>query len=214
MGVINNVLIYGGAFDPPHNGHLNTAIAVQNHFHFDRFIFLPSKTPVLKNPSLASCEQRLEMLNLAIKGHPEFEVDPRETTRDTPSFMVETLESFRQELGYMTSITLGLGRDAFLQLPKWHAWEKIISLCNILVIKRDVGVADEGKSLRKLVLMHETSDKSILKISPHGKIYPFDAGHYPISSSWIREQLKTGQDVGAYLPAGVYEYIKNRALYI
>ena len=133
---MKNLVIYGGTFDPPHLGHLNTALAIQDILHFDRLIFLPCKTPVLKQATLASSEQRVNMLKLALEGYSNFDIDLREITRITPSFMVETLESFRQDLGDQVAITLCLGSDAFLQLPQWHSWRKILKLSNVLVIKR------------------------------------------------------------------------------
>lgn len=132
----NNLIIFGGTFDPPHLGHLNTALAVQKHMQFERFLFLPCKFPVLKKNTTASSEQRIQMLELMLLSYPEFEIDLREIQRPTPSFMVDTLQSFRDDLGNEISITLLLGMDAFLQLPQWHAWEKILELCHLLVMKR------------------------------------------------------------------------------
>lgn len=132
----NTILIYGGSFDPPHFGHLDTALNVQHYFRFEQFIFLPCKTPLLKKNALASPLQRLEMLQILIKGYPEFSISTIELDRDTPSYMSETLEQFRRDYGPEVSITLLLGRDAFLNLQKWHGWEKIPKLCNVLMIHR------------------------------------------------------------------------------
>lgn len=238
---MKNLIIYGGTFDPPHLGHLNTALTIQDILHFNRLIFLPCKTPVLKQATLASSEQRVNMLKLALEGYSNFEIDLREITRDTPSFMVDTLEAFRRELGGQTAITLCIGSDAFIQLPQWHCWEKILKLSNLLVIKRapdpvkaqsydtepdQADSCDQAagrqnretfdqsmKCLQNLLLTHETFDKNTLKIQPYGAIYRFDAGQYPISSSWLREELQAGHNVDAYLPPRVIQYIKSQALY-
>lgn len=211
---MKNILIYGGTFDPPHNGHLNTALAVQNRLHFNRFVFLPCKTPVLKKASLASGKERVAMLKLALEDYLAFEIDLREMTRDTPSFMVDTLASYRQELGHHAKITLCLGTDAFMQLPQWHSWQKILELSHLLVIKRP-----ERKEqcmpdvIKKLLLTHETFDPDTLLTSPCGKIYRFDAGEYPISSTWLRSQIQAGHKVDKFLPAKVYQYIKTMGIY-
>ena len=218
---MKNIIIYGGTFDPPHYGHLNTARAVQNNFHFDRFVFLPCKTPVLKDVAVASSAQRVSMLKLALEDYPEFEIDLREITRSTPSFMVETLESFHQSLDQNTAVTLCLGSDAFMQLPQWHSWQKILELSNILVIKRaqnpflqtDDSAATSTETIKTLLLNHETFDKNTLLTQPFGKIYRFDAGQYLVSSSWLRQQLKAGNNIDTYLPKKVYLYIKAQALY-
>ncbi len=177
---MNNIIIYGGTFDPLHNGHLNTALAVQAQFHFERFIFLPCKTPLIKKAASASSEQRVHMLQLALQNIPEFSIDNREIIRDTPSYMVDTLKSFRKELGESISITLCLGMDAFIQLPKWHSWQEIISLSNLLILKR-AEIKDDTieASLENLLKNHEVFNKTYLLTQPHGAIYRIDAGSTP-----------------------------------
>lgn len=210
-----SLLIYGGTFDPPHYGHLNTARAVQEHFHFNQFIFLPCKSPLLKNATLASAEQRVEMLKLALANYPEFQIDLREIERSTPSFMVDTLENFRQEFGEDAAITLCVGMDAFKQLHKWHCWQKLLTLCNLLVIKRaDMNLQALPNVLKTLLEDHETFTETDLHTYAFGKIYRFDAGEYPISSTWLRSQVQTGHDISPYLPENVYQYIKSQALYL
>lgn len=211
----NNILIYGGSFDPIHLGHLNTALAVQKHMQFGRFIFLPCKTPVLKKATTATCEQRIHMLELALAPYPKFAIDLREIQRDTPSFMVDTLKSFRDELGGQAAMTLLLGMDAFLQLPHWHAWEKILKLSHLLVIKR--ATIDEkilSEELKTLLNTHETINKADLLDNPYGKIYQYNAGEYPISSSDLRQKIKTGEDARPYLPEGIDQYLKIEKLYL
>lgn len=210
---LSNLAIYGGTFDPPHNGHLNTAIAIQNYFHFERFLFLPCKMPVLKEAALATTEERLHMLNLALSDTPEFIIDPREIERETPSYMVNTLRSYREEFGHKLSITLCMGLDTFKQLHLWHEWQEIINLSNLLIMKRPA--VDENKLPLRLkdLLSKPVKDKKVLLNSPSGKLFYFDAGQYPISSTELREQLIQGNDVSAYIPANVYSYIKKQALY-
>ena len=211
---IKNIVIYGGSFDPPHNGHINTAIAVQNQFHFERFVFLPCKTPLLKEATLASSEQRISMLKLALEDLPGYEIDTREITRNTPSFMVETLESFRQEVENTTTITLLMGIDVFVQLPQWHCWHKILKLCNLLVIQRaQVNEKNLSETLKNLLLTHEVNTKNTFLDPPCGKIYRYDAGQYPISSSWLRHEIQTGANVSSYMPAKIYTYVKDQDLY-
>lgn len=212
--LMNNFVIYGGTFDPIHFGHIKTALDVQNTFHFDRFVFLPCKKPVLKEPSQASSEQRISMLKLGLLPYPEFTIDLREMNRNTPSYMVETLESYREELGKAVSITLLLGTDAFLDLPRWHHWEKILKLCHILVINRP-GTEDKKPSntLLNLLKKHETNHHRDLLKRPYGKIYQYDAGRYDISSTEIREKINERKSIKDYIPPAVYQYIVDEKLY-
>lgn len=209
-----SLVIYGGTFDPPHYGHLNTAQAVQAHLSFDRFIFLPCKLPVLKNAAYATAEERLEMLKLALAEEPTFEIDTREMMRNTPSFMSETLKSFRHELGPETSISICLGLDAFMQFTKWHQWETILALGNLLVMQRaNINESHLEESVKKLLYTCEVFNKQDLLKHSSGKIYRFDAGYYPVSSTWIRNELQLGHRIEGYLPARVYEFIREKQLY-
>lgn len=203
---MNNILIYGGSFDPPHLGHIKTACAVQHNFSFDKFIFIPCKQSVLKNKCLTTSEQRLDMLKLALAPYSEFkfEIDTRELDRDTPSFMVDTLISFQEEYKNNASITLLLGMDAFLELPRWHQWEKLITLCDLLVMQREN--AHQNKVISPLL-------KTALDTSPC-KLNFFEAGNYPIASSTLRKRIHAGEQLEKdLLSEAVYDYIVTHQLY-
>lgn len=153
------------------------------------------------------------MLELAIKDYPHFKLDLREIERDTPSYMVETLQSFRNEYP-SASITLIIGYDAFISLPKWHQWDKLITLANILVINRNEFVQNRVPELIQQFLMnYQCKEKWALLNSKAGTVLMFDAGHYEISSTMIREEIKNGKDVGFKIPKEVYQYIKHEGLY-
>lgn len=213
---MRNLLIYGGTFDPIHNGHINTAINVQNYFNFDRFIFLPCKIPVLKNKAIATAAQRIDMINLALLQQDKdkhFALDLSEINRDSPSYMVDSLQNFRDELGDKIAITLLMGADTFNQLPHWHAWHRLLTLANILVIKRPGFNEAQTPSLENLLDKHETEDKNALCQQAQGVIYRYDAGSFNFSSSWIRKQFAEGKTPQGYLPEPVLQYIKQNNLY-
>ena len=211
---VTTILIYGGAFDPPHYGHLKTAVAIQNHLHFEKFLFLPCKTAVLKKASLATPRQRMHMLRLALQEYPQFQIDTREIKRDSPSYMVETLISFRQEFGPSAAITLCLGTDAFLQLPHWHASDKLLTLAHLLVITRATfDMSAVSNQMKQLLTHHQQPNATALLTQPFGSIYYFDAGQYPISSSTLRHQLQTGQNTLDCMPKNVEKYIKLKNIY-
>ncbi|MBA3536874.1 MAG: nicotinate-nucleotide adenylyltransferase [Tatlockia sp.] len=214
---MRNLIIYGGTFDPIHNGHIKTALKVQKHFNFDCFIFLPCKIPVLKNQALATAAQRVEMLELALapfakKGN--FKIDLSEVNRESPSYMVDSLEQFRKQLGNKTAITLLMGRDTFNQLPSWYHWLKLLTLANILVINR-AGYSErpDSEQLNYLIETHKTCDESALTKQSHGLIYSYDAGIYDVSSSWIRQQINKNENLQGYLADSVLDYIRQNHLY-
>ena len=210
---MRSIAIFGGTFDPVHNGHILTSLSIQSYFNFDFYYFLPCKIPTLKPPTSASSQQRIAMLKLAIKNYNDFNLDLREIKRDSPSFMVETLESLRKE-NEKDSIILIMGYDAFLSLPQWNQWEKIIKLANLLVINRpQFATCPVPESIKNLLTRYKTELKNDLLSKQFGAIYLYNAGNYDISSSALREELKKNKVSETHLPKEVYEYIKQWGLY-
>ncbi|MBA2652624.1 MAG: nicotinate-nucleotide adenylyltransferase [Tatlockia sp.] len=213
---MRNLIIYGGTFDPIHYGHIQTAINVQNHFKFDKLIFLPCKIPVLKNQAIATAAQRIQMLELAIAPYVKqynFALDLSEINRETPSFMVDSLQHFRKQYGNELAITLLMGEDTFNQLPRWHQWLELIHLSNILVIHRAGFSESLSEEMLKFLQKHETIDEFLLMEQAKGLIYRFDAGIFNFSSSWIRQHIQSNKNLENYLPESVIQFIKQYNLY-
>ncbi|MGQ3889514.1 nicotinate-nucleotide adenylyltransferase [Legionella sp. CNM-1927-20] len=213
---MSNLIIFGGTFDPIHNGHINTAINIQQYFHFERFIFLPCKVPLLKDNAQASPTQRLEMLTLALREYNNsalhFEIDTREINRKTPSYMVTTLEDYRHELGNTIAISLLMGIDTFVTLPRWHQWERLLQLANILIMARP-GYQLKSQLMRELLNEKETQEAALIQTVANGLIYQFNAGAYNLSSTVIRAQIRQGNLLNANLPTAVKQYIKKNRIY-
>jgi len=108
-------MLYGGTFDPVHNGNLAVADLASALFDADVSV-LPSADPPHRAPPGASAEQRAAMLDLAIAGHPRLHVDRRELRRAGPSYSVDTLREVRNEIGPDASLAWLLGADAFRDL--------------------------------------------------------------------------------------------------
>ncbi len=208
-----SIAIFGGTFDPIHNGHIQTSLVIQEAFHFDSYRFIPCKLPTIKPPSEATTAQRVYMLELAIKNYKQFEIDLREINRTTPSYMVETLQGLRDEYKH-AAITLILGYDAFLTLPKWHHWQELIKLANLLIINRDSFNLKLSESLQSFQEQHLVKNKEVILNHHAGTIYQFNAGNYPISSTQIKTQLRENLDVSNQIPRDVYQYIKTHKLYL
>lgn len=210
---MRSIAIFGGTFDPIHNGHLQTSLNIQNYFKFDSYIFLPCKVPTIKPPAVANNQQRIKMIELAITNYPNFKIDLREIERDTPSYMVETLESFRAEFPN-AAITLIIGYDSFISLSSWHQWEKLITLANILVIERNEFIGLEiPQIMQSFLATYQSKNKATILQQTSGAVFLFDAGNYEISSTKIREELKQKTDLSSKLPKDVYQYIKDEGLY-
>jgi nicotinate-nucleotide adenylyltransferase len=127
--------------------------------------------------------------------------------------MVDTLQSFRLE-DKNASLTLIMGYDAFLSLPKWHQWEKILQLANIIVINRTQFLPNTvPKTISQLLSQYEDENPLHLLNTTAGLISFFDAGNFDISSTEIREKLKENKKINDCLPIEVYQYIKLQGLY-
>lgn len=127
--------ILGGTFDPVHFGHLRTALELKQILDLQEIKFLPCHTPVHKELPSAHPHHRIAMLQLAIANESGFALDDRELRRATPSYMIETLTSLRQELND-TPLILIMGSDAFTNLPTWKNWQQLLDMAHIAVAIR------------------------------------------------------------------------------
>jgi len=212
-----HIALFGGTFCPVHNAHLAVALFLQAYFQFDEFIFLPNKTPTLDKTATASPEERLAMLDIALAPYPFFTIDKRELNRTTPSYTVDTLVSIRKDLDDKTAISFIMGMDNFKQLHRWHDWQKILTLCNIIVIDRPNNENPQHPEPLSLPLIadniYEIVDPKRLSTTNRGGFFRCHAGTYAISSTTIRNLIRAKGDAGAYLPPAVLNYIKKNHLF-
>jgi nicotinate-nucleotide adenylyltransferase len=212
--------IVGGTFDPIHFGHLRLALEAAAYLALDEVRFIPSARPPHRATPVASGQQRLEMVQLAIANETKFKVDEREYRREGASYMVDTLESLRDELGAKVALLLLMGSDAFEGLTGWHQWQRLLQLAHIVVVIRpdhalDLpnGASDRDLALQKLYDTHLSTDLNELRQKPSGVIYTLETSALEISASNIRKMVAAGQSPRFLLPETVLSYINERNLY-
>lgn len=205
--------IFGGTFDPVHNGHLRVVQVLNDALPFDELRLLPCGEPAHRAMPQVSGEARIAMLRLALAAMPSVTLDEREVRRTGPSFMVDTLVSLRKELGD-ESLVLIIGWDAFTGLPSWHRWRQLIELAHLLVVQRPGMVTPACGEVDALLQQHRVADVAALQASPAGGILlqPVDA--LEVSSTTVRELIAAGKDGGEWLPTAVSTYIKQHNLYL
>ena len=204
--------IFGGTFDPVHFGHLRTALELQQILNLDEVRFVPCQQPVHKAIVHANSEQRLTMLKLATQSESQFIVDPREVYRDTPSYMVETLASLRQD--FMDNpLLLIMGSDAFRALPSWHQWQKLLSYCHIIIVLRPGHRLNLDAHMEKYLNEHALADANDLENRLSGGIYVQSITALDISATMIRAQISAGFSPRFLLPEVVLSYISEQNLY-
>jgi nicotinate-nucleotide adenylyltransferase len=204
--------IFGGTFDPVHFGHLRPALEVQQALGLNEVRFIPAGRPPHRDMPHATTPQRLSMLRAAIGDQPGFVVDEREIRREGPSYMVDTLTSLREEVGQLP-LCLILGYDAFLGLPDWHQWSRLIELTHLVITHRPGWNHDDlDETLQSLVKQHEMAPERLAEQAADGLVF-VPVTQLDISASGIREQICAGQDIRYLLPDPVYQIINEQKLY-
>ncbi len=190
---MKKVGIFGGTFDPIHIGHLITAQAVKEIRDLSKIIFVPASTSPLKQEIKSALPiHRLEMTKLAIKKYTYFDVSDFEITNRGISYTINTIKYFKEKYG---NIELIIGYDNFLIFDKWYKWEDIVSLVNIVVLKR----------------FNETPVRP--KVSEDKFIF-VDNPTIQITSTMIRERITNNLSIDMFVPQEVNNYIEEKNLYL
>ncbi len=202
--------IYGGSFDPIHIGHLRIAEDVREFYNLQKIIFIPTYHSPLKPESRASAEDRLQMIKISIKNNPFFSVDDIEIKRKGKSFTIDTIKAYREK-GLLPVFIVGT--DAFLTLHKWKEPEELSGLTSFIVLGRGKDSYDDVKNYLKknFPFMDLRTDNSISK--KEGAVYYFDRRRIDVSSTEIRERIKTNRSIKYLVLPEVEEYIFNKKLY-
>ncbi len=205
--------ILGGTFDPVHHGHLRLAMELYERLALNRVWLLPAARPPHREAPRASPEDRLAMLRAAVGDTPELKADDRELRRPGPSYMVETLEDARREIGGETPICLLLGMDAFTSLASWHRWRELVELAHLVVVRRPNTRQPLDDTMRHFLEQHQLKQIEALRDAPGGGILMRDIPALMISATEIRDMLATGRNPRYLLPDAVLDFILERQLY-
>lgn len=205
--------IFGGTFDPVHYGHLRSALEVKDIFGLDEVRLIPCANPPHRGQPAVSAEMRLQMLELAIKNRPGLKIDTRELDRydlhQTPSYMVDTLKSLRQEFEN-EPLLLFIGSDAFKHLTGWHQWQRLFDYAHIVVMTRP---GFETQQLDNFFKARLAVDIKELTQVGAGKLCFQQVTQLDISATAIRDIIARKQNPVFLLPDAVIEYIKQNQLY-
>lgn len=194
--------IMGGTFNPIHMGHLILAEEAYQQMKLEKVFFMPSKQPPHKpNMIIAPQLHRKNMVSLAIKGNPHFELSTIELEREGVTYTADTLEiltSQNPEIQYYFII----GADSLFQLESWREPEKIMKLSSLLAASR-YHLPEEELMAQIRYLTKEYSAQISLLYMPC----------IELSSEFLRNQLKEKKEVRYYIPEAVSDYIKKNQLY-
>ncbi len=196
--------IFGGTFDPVHYGHIKPALHVKQVLNLSQLRFIPNRVPPHREEPWLPVEQRLKLLQCALKDYPGIVIDERELKREGPSYMVDTLKSLKHDF-VGESLCLIIGMDAFSGISQWHQWRSIFKYCHLVVTTRpgyeQTNIAeqmniDDYRFLADKITTHAKT----LSASENGKILLQSVPQLDISSTQIRHLFNSGLDPGQWMP--------------
>lgn len=192
--------LFGGTFDPIHNGHLWIAKSALESCLLDKVIFIPSGISYMKTDVL-DVYHRVNMVKLAISDCPKFYLSTFESSKEKNSYSYETVSEYK-EMYPNDELFFIIGFDSLENMIKWKNPDIIFEKSTVLVALR--GDADEGKANNLIASYIEKFNAKIVMI----KCEKID-----VSSTQIRHDIKNGLDVRSFLPTKVYDYIYRNVLY-
>ncbi|QDH70658.1 nicotinate-nucleotide adenylyltransferase [Marilutibacter alkalisoli] len=207
-------LLYGGTFDPIHNGHLAIARCARDALGVCVRL-MPAADPPHRSPPGADAIQRARMLEIAVAGEPGLAVDRRELERDGRSWTADTLRALRAEIGPEQPVALLVGADSFLGLTGWKEWRSLFGLTHFVIAERP-GSPLDGPLATELAEEVETrwvSTPEALGATPCGRIWRMRQPSTDISASGIRRSMARGGDWQSRVPPAVAAYIERHGLY-
>ncbi len=203
--------ILGGTFDPIHMGHLRAAWVAQSFAQFELLHFVPCAQPALKKGPVASFAHRYTMVQLALENCPTFYTDDREAKRAGPSYTRDTLASFQEQYPE-DALFFILGLDAFLHFERWHAFQDILKLANLIILARPGYTPNFSPSLKNLYESHKAVTQQDFLSSKAGKLTLLEAPLLSLCAEDIRKSIPT-MDPRYLVPEGVHDYITAHHLY-
>lgn len=190
----------GGTFDPIHWGHLILAEQARERFGLDTVLFVTAADPPHKPGQVAAgVEHRHEMTCLAVKGNDHFEASAIEIDRPGPSYTIDTLKLILDAWGHNTSVRLLVGADEARNLMSWRDPYGIQELATIVVANRP------GRTIEEAL--------TALPGDFASRVEPLEIPGIDISSTDIRERVRSGRTIKYLVPEVVESYISRTKLY-
>lgn len=207
-----SIAIFGGSFDPIHHGHLRMALELGEALQLDEVRLLPAYRSPLKRSALASSEQRLSMVRMAVADCEGIQVDDREIKAGQSIYSFDSLAAIRNESGEQVSLIWVMGTDSLLNFDRWHRWREFLSVANVLVVARPGFHLPSGGPVADWLVANQVSADELTQ-QPCGGIALVQQRLLPISATEIRKAVAAGQSAQFLLPDSVWDYIKRNGLY-
>ncbi|MGI2258716.1 nicotinate-nucleotide adenylyltransferase [Shewanella sp. GXUN23E] len=203
--------LLGGTFDPIHFGHIKPALEVKQQLGLDEVWLMPNAIPPHKASSITDAAHRLAMVQAVCDTTPGLklcDIELQLAADGAPSYSVTTLTELRQRFPLCDFVFL-MGMDSLQNLPSWHAWQQLLTLCQFAVCTRPGWQPDRAqlpKVINQAIVAQLTQGIA-------GQIQLLDVTPRPCSSTAIRQAMKIGNLPADMLPKEVLDYIRLHGLY-
>lgn len=153
--------LLGGTFDPIHRGHIEPAKAVLNAYNLDKILVIPAHIPPHKHGTQASTEHRVNMVTLTCNNERFFELDARETRRNTLSYTRDTVKEIKAE-NPNSELFFIMGMDSLLTFTQWHCWQDILLHCHLIVnVRPGYSLTKINEPTKQLLHKHQCSQSTL-----------------------------------------------------
>jgi nicotinate-nucleotide adenylyltransferase len=201
--------LFGGSFNPVHIGHLILARDVLEDFSLEEVIFVPAFVQPLKGELLLPPEVRLEALSEALSLEDRFKLWDYEIRKGGLSYTYQTLEKFWELYGEAPFFILG--SDSFNTLPKWKEPLKVLELANLIVLSRPGFKVEVERVFKELGVSYpyRLFKRGRVELSEVPKLSVYLGRSLEVSSTEVRERLKSGRSISYLVPERVERVIRR-----
>lgn len=218
------IALYGGSFDPVHEGHLEVARTLKELFALDEVVFVPAHVaPHKRDRAVSRAIHRYAMLALATQGDESFRISTVEIDEPERPYTIETLSRFQHSFGASVRLFFVMGADSWEEITTWREWERVLTSADQLVVTRPGYALDAGHvtdEIRERIIDARGAEReeieSHLAATSETRIYLTDAARVDVASTDIRRAVREG-DRGARLDEmvapPVADYIRKYGLY-
>ena len=190
--------VFGGTFDPVHNGHVLPVEAAAMKFDLRRVIYVPARLSPHKDAAPTDARHRVAMLALALQGRPDWSIDLVELDREPPSYTVDTLRAIAAR-SPGDELWLLMGTDILEGFARWREPREILRLARVAAFEREP---------------YTGAAVSVPEVPGLGdRLSVFDAGSVRIRATELRDALAAGRSIAGKVPGPVAEYMTKQGLY-
>jgi len=221
---LKRIGLFGGTFNPIHNGHLWAAASVREGFGLDTVVLIPAAMPPHKrSKDIAPAADRLEMIRLSMAGCKHLAISDVELVRSGPSYSVDTVRHFRERSAVGTQLFFIVGMDAFLEIDTWKFFEDLFMLIPMIVLDRPASLRAPGDSFSRLVQDflqtrisgdYSPSTDGLSFFHPDQQtVYLFPGEMKDVSSTLIRQRIGRGESISDAVSNSAVDFIRRKGLY-